>query len=314
MNTLINAIRGFCMALADSVPGVSGGTIAFILGFYDKFINSLDAMVSGTKKERIEALKFLAKLLIGWVIGMCLASLVLSSMFEKHIYQVSSLFMGFIVFAIPLIIRDEKKEIKGKYKYLIFLVIGIAVVAAITYFNPTSGESGINVSAGNLNIGLCIYTFVVAMVAISAMILPGISGSTLLLIFGLYMPIINAIKEFLHLNMEYLPILIIFGFGILAGIALVIKLVKKALQKYRSQTIYTILGLMIGSLYAIVMGPATLETPQAPLSPDNFSILFFMIGGVVVFGMELLKRFLEKKQILDDDKIIEESDETSLEK
>ena len=53
MNTLINAIRGFCMALADSVPGVSGGTIAFILGFYDKFINSLDAMVSGTKKERI---------------------------------------------------------------------------------------------------------------------------------------------------------------------------------------------------------------------------------------------------------------------
>ena len=314
MNTLINAIRGFCMALADSVPGVSGGTIAFILGFYDKFINSLDAMVSGTKKERIEALKFLAKLLIGWVIGMCLASLVLSSMFEKHIYQVSSLFMGFIVFAIPLIIRDEKKEIKGKYKYLIFLVIGIAVVAAITYFNPTSGESGINVSAGNLNIGLCIYTFVVAMVAISAMILPGISGSTLLLIFGLYMPIINAIKEFLHLNMEYLPILIIFGFGILAGIALVIKLVKKALQKYRSQTIYTILGLMIGSLYAIVMVPATLETPQAPLSFDNFSILFFMIGGVVVFGMELLKRFLEKKQILDDDKIIEESDETSLEK
>lgn len=314
MNTLINAIRGFCMALADSVPGVSGGTIAFILGFYDKFINSLDAMVSGTKKERIEALKFLAKLLIGWVIGMCLASLVLSSMFEKHIYQVSSLFMGFIVFAIPLIIRDEKKEIKGKYKYLIFLVIGIAVVAAITYFNPTSGESGINVSAGNLNIGLCIYTFVVAMVAISAMILPGISGSTLLLIFGLYMPIINAIKEFLHLNMEYLPILIIFGFGILAGIALVIKLVKKALQKYRSQTIYTILGLMIGSLYAIVMGPATLETPQAPLSLDNFSILFFIIGGVVVFGMELLKRFLEKKQILDDDKIVEEIDETSLEK
>lgn len=309
MNTLINAIRGFCMALADSVPGVSGGTIAFILGFYDKFINSLDAMVSGTKKERIEALKFLAKLLIGWVIGMCLASLVLSSMFEEHIYQVSSLFMGFIVFAIPLIIRDEKKVIKGKYKYLIFLVIGIVVVAAITFFNPSSGESGINVSASNLNVGLCIYTFVVAMIAISAMILPGISGSTLLLIFGLYMPIINAIKEFLHLNMEYLPILIIFGFGILAGIALVIKLVKKALQKYRSQTIYTILGLMIGSLYAIVMGPATLETPQAPLSLDNFSILFFIIGGVVVFGMELLKRFLEKKQILDDNEVVEKIEE-----
>ena len=137
MNTLINAFRGFCMALADSVPGVSGGSIAFILGFYDKFINSLDAFVSGTKEERIKAIKFLAKLLIGWVIGMCLASLVLSSLFEKHIYSVSSLFMGFIIFAIPLIIKDDFKVLKGKYKYLIFTVIGIAIVCVITFFNPT---------------------------------------------------------------------------------------------------------------------------------------------------------------------------------
>ena len=301
MNTLINAFRGFCMALADSVPGVSGGSIAFILGFYDKFINSLDAFVSGTKEERIKAIKFLAKLLIGWVIGMCLASLVLSSLFEKHIYSVSSLFMGFIIFAIPLIIKDDFKVLKGKYKYLIFTVIGIAIVCVITFFNPTSASDGINVSAGNLNIGLCIYAFVVAMIAISAMILPGISGSTLLLIFGLYMPIINAIKEFLHFNMNYLPILIVFGLGILAGIALVIKLVKKALEKYRSQTIYTIIGLMIGSLYAIVMGPTTLESAQGPLSFSNFSIIFFILGGVIVLGLEWVKHFLEKKAIIDKD-------------
>ena len=299
MNTLINAIRGFCMALADSVPGVSGGTIAFILGFYDKFINSLDALVSGKKEEKIKAIKFLAKLIIGWVIGMCLASLLLSSLFEKHIYQVSSLFMGFIIFAIPLIIKDDKDQLKGKYKYLIFTIIGIAIVCVITFFNPTSSSNGLSVDVGSLNVGLCIYTFLVAMVAISAMILPGISGSTLLLIFGLYMPIINAIKEFLHLNMDYLPILIIFGLGILAGIALVIKLVKKALEKFRSQTIYTILGLMIGSLYAIVMGPTTLESAQGPLTFSNFSIIFFIIGGVVVVGMEFVKRILEKKSIID---------------
>lgn len=301
MNTLINAIRGFCMALADSVPGVSGGTIAFILGFYDKFINSLDAVVSGNKEEKIKAIKFLAKLIIGWVIGMCLASIVLSSLFEKNIYQVSSLFMGFIIFAIPLIIKDDKKELKGKYKYLIFTVIGIAIVCIITLFNPTSASEGVKVDIGNLNIGLCIYTFLVAMVAISAMILPGISGSTLLLIFGLYIPIINAIKEFLHLNMAYLPILIIFGLGVLTGICLVIKLVKKALQKYRSQTLYTIIGLMIGSLYAIVMGPTTLETAQAPLSFSNFSIIFFIIGGIIVVGMEVLKNVLEKKSIIEKD-------------
>ena len=100
---LLNLFRGFCMALADCVPGVSGGTIAFILGFYDKFITSLDNLFTGTKSERIEALKFLIKIGIGWGIGAILGVLVLTSVFESHIYAVSSLFLGFIVFSIPLI-------------------------------------------------------------------------------------------------------------------------------------------------------------------------------------------------------------------
>lgn len=66
MKKLITVLHGFCMALADSVPGVSGGTIAFLMGFYDKFIGSLNALISGTKAERIDALKYLVKLGIGW--------------------------------------------------------------------------------------------------------------------------------------------------------------------------------------------------------------------------------------------------------
>ncbi|MGL4663443.1 MAG: undecaprenyl phosphate translocase family protein, partial [Clostridium butyricum] len=66
---IINFIRGFCMALADSVPGVSGGTIAFLLGFYDKFIGSLDAIVAGKKAEKIGGIKFLIKIGIGWITG-----------------------------------------------------------------------------------------------------------------------------------------------------------------------------------------------------------------------------------------------------
>lgn len=295
MKNLIDSFRGFCMALADSVPGVSGGTVAFILGFYDKFINSLNNVISGSKEERIDAIKFLAKLLAGWAVGMILAVLFLSSAFESHIYAVSSLFLGFIIFAIPLIIKEEKESLVGKYKYLIFTVIGIAIVAAITYFNPISG-SGTSVDVNSLNFGLIVYIFVCAMIAISAMVLPGISGSTLLLIFGLYIPIINAIKEFLHLNLNYLPVLIIFGLGVIAGILLVIKLIKMALEKFRPQTIYLIIGLMIGSLYAIVMGPTTLEVPQDPMSIGTFSIIFFAIGGAIIFGLQKLKDVLEKKE------------------
>lgn len=211
---LKNAMQGFSMALADSVPGVSGGTVAFVLGFYDKLINSLNTLIS-RKGDKKEAIKFLIKLGCGWVIGMAIASLILSNLFETHIYQVSSLFIGFIIFAIPLIIKEEKENVKGKYKNLIFTIIGVVVVSAITYFNPQTG-SGANIDITSLNLGLALYVFVAGMIAISAMILPGISGLTLLLIFGLYMPIITGIKETLHFNLSYIPVLFVFGLGVIA--------------------------------------------------------------------------------------------------
>ena len=104
---------------------------------------------------------------------------------------------------------------------LVFLLIGIAIVALITYFNPVAGGNAVDIT--KLNIGLIGYIFVAAMIAISAMVLPGISGSTLLLIFGLYIPIISAIKEILHFNFEYLPALIVFGLGVVAGILVVMR-------------------------------------------------------------------------------------------
>ena len=152
---MLNFIRGFCMALADSVPGVSGGTVAFLLGFYDKFIMSLDYLMSGTKEERIEAIKFLIRIGIGWVVGMGAAVSVLASIFDDRIYEISSLFLGLIIFAIPMICKEEKDSLKGKYQNIIWAVIGVVLVAAITYFNPVSGK-GISVSVERLNIALVV--------------------------------------------------------------------------------------------------------------------------------------------------------------
>lgn len=287
---IINFIRGFVMSLADSVPGVSGGTIAFIMGFYDKFINSLDNLFYGDKEKKIESIRFLIKLGIGWLVGMILASLILASLFEKKIYVISSLFLGFIIFSIPLIIKEEKKELKGKYLNLIFTLIGILVVVLITFLNPVSKGSGVNIK--NLNIGLIFYLIMAGMIAISAMVLPGISGSTLLLIFGVYIPIMTGIKELLHLNFTYFPALVVFGIGVILGIFLIIRLLKNALSKFRSQMIYLIIGLMLGSIYAIIMGPTTLETSQDPMSIKTFSIIAFIIGGFVIFGLDKLKDIL----------------------
>lgn len=290
---ILNGIRGFCMALADSVPGVSGGTIAFLLGFYDEFINSLNDLMGRDNGKRKEAVIFLIKLGIGWVIGFCMSVLILSGLFEAHIYQISSLFMGLTLFAIPVVIREEKETLKGRYGYVVFTLIGMALVFGITFFNPSSGE-GIRVSVEHLSLGTVVYVFVTAMIAITAMVLPGISGSTLLLIFGLYVPIIGAVKEFLHLNMSYFPILMVFGLGVITGIVGIIKAIKMCLERYRPQTIYAILGLMIGSLYAITMGPTTLDVPRDPMSLSTFSILFFLLGGVILAGLEITKTRLER--------------------
>lgn len=289
---IIQFIRGFCMALADSVPGVSGGTIAFLLGFYDQFIGSLDDLISGSMEQKKKALLFLIKLGIGWVCGMVSAILVLTSVFESHIYAVSSLFIGFIIFAIPIVAKEEKEALLSKISAALFLPAGIAIVVAITYFNPAAGAGSTDLE--QLNIRLGVYVFLAGMIAISAMVLPGISGSTLLLIMGLYLPVITAIKDILHLDFSAFWTVFIFGCGVLVGAFSVVKLIRAALDRCRAQTIYLIIGLMLGSIYAVIKGPQTLDTPQPAMTLDTFSILFFFIGGIIILAMQVMKNIREK--------------------
>jgi len=282
------------MALADSVPGVSGGTIAFLLSFYDDFINSLDRLFKGNFEEKKKALSFLIKIGVGWVVGFLLSATILVNLFNKKIYFMSSLFMGFIIFAIPLVIAEEKKVLKGEYQNIVFSILGCALVVAVALLNSSSGL----IKTGNLShltVPLAIYVFFVGMIAISAMILPGISGSTLLLIFGLYIPVMTAIKGVLKFNFSYLPALMLFGFGVIFGIVFFVGLIKKSLNNHRSQTIYAIIGMMIGSLYAIVLGPTTLDKPMKAMNFSTFSIVGFIIGILVIFGLQSLKKVMEKK-------------------
>ena len=290
---IMQFIRGFCMALADSVPGVSGGTIAVLLGFYDQFISSIDDLMTGNMEKKKNALFFLIKLGVGWVVGFIMAVLVLTSVFESHIYAISSLFIGFIIFAIPIVAKEEKECLLAHKACIPFVLVGVAIVSAITYFNSALG-SGAGMNLEHLTFGTGVYVFFAGMIAISAMVLPGISGSTLLLIMGLYLPIITAIKEFLHFNFAAFPVVFIFGCGVLVGIFSVVKIIRKALEKFRAQTIYLIIGLMLGSIYAVIMGPTTLDTPQPAMGFGEFSILFFVIGGAVIFGLQKMKTVKEK--------------------
>lgn len=289
---VLNMFNGFCMALADSVPGVSGGTIAFLLGFYDKFINSLDDLFRGNMKAKKNALIFLIKLGIGWVIGFLASATILSGLFTTKIYAMSSLFIGFIIAAIPLIVKQELDSFKGKYKNIVFAILGLLLVVGITLL---SGNSLFDVNLAKPDIFTYLYVLVSASIAITAMVLPGISGSTLLLVFGLYIPIMNAIKELLSFNFSVLPVLIVFGIGILFGIVFFVKLLRIGLKKFRSQICYTIIGMMVGSLFSIVMGPTTLEEPMQMLTFKSFDILFFLIGIIIIASLEILRVKLSKQ-------------------
>ena len=286
---LKEGVSGFCMALADSVPGVSGGTIAFIMGFYDKFIGSIDNLIFGQMQKKKEAFRYLIRLGIGWILGMGIAAVLLSSLFESHIYVISSVFIGFIAGSIPVVIREEIQFFRKTIKDFIFLGIGVFVVVFITWLNTKTGISSVNL--GNLSLPLALRLFFVGMIAISAMFLPGISGSTLLLVFGMYIPVINGVKNLLSMDFSCFPALVIFGCGVLTGTVTVVKIIQICLKRFRVQTMYTILGMMTGSFYAIIMGPATLENAQPALNLQNFNIIAAVIGLLLVLGMHMLKEW-----------------------
>lgn len=289
---ILQLFRGFCMALADSVPGVSGGTIAFLLGFYDKFIENVDLFLTGGWQQKKKAFLYLCQIGIGWVIGMILAILALTQIFESHIYVISSVFIGLIVFAIPMIIRDEKDSLKKSPISFLFTLFGFVLVAGITFLRPA-----IDFDLAKLSPALGIYIVFCGFIAMAVMILPGMSGSTTLLILGMYLPILNAIKELLHLNFTVLPVVILFAIGVLLGVLLASKAIHKALDNFRPQMIYLIIGLMAGSILAVIKGPTSLDVPQEALSFSNFHIIGFLLGGVLIVGLQKLndlKAFRQK--------------------
>ena len=285
---ILSAFHGFCMALADSVPGVSGGTIAFILGFYDRFLDALHGLFGKDPAARRDAVRYLLKLGLGWVIGMGTCVLVLSQLFQTHIYFMSSLFLGLTLTSFPLVVRAEADALRGRVKHLPFAALGLALVVGLTLLRDD--VSAVRIQFTGVQVWTLGYLFVSGAVAITAMVLPGISGSTILLIAGVYLQAIQALRSLFDLDLSVLPGLCALALGFAAGVGLSIRAIRAALKKYRSQMVWLILGLMAGSLYAIAMGPAGLDTPLPPVGVQNFSVPGFLLGVLILLGLDALRR------------------------
>ncbi|HHC9181155.1 TPA: DUF368 domain-containing protein [Staphylococcus aureus] len=265
----INILKGFAMGTSDLVPGVSGGTIALLLGIYNQFI----ASISGIFSRRFwPSFTFLIPIIIGMLLAMGSLSNLFNYLLSQHHIPTMFFFGGLIIGIVPYLLKISNYKTSFTTKHYMMVIAGIAILIVITLMNNGNKHAGETLT---LSTSLIIKYFIAGMCASSAMLLPGISGSFMLLVFGVYGTVMLAISEVVKLNFAGLPILLAVGFGVLAGFIISSKIIQYFLTHHKLMTFALIIGFVVGSLFAVFPG-----------LPTNIvmwfvSLVVFIIGFIV---------------------------------
>ncbi|EMO8626263.1 TPA: DUF368 domain-containing protein [Staphylococcus aureus] len=247
----INILKGFAMGTSDLVPGVSGGTIALLLGIYNQFI----ASISGIFSRRFwPSFTFLIPIIIGMLLAMGSLSNLFNYLLSQHHIPTMFFFGGLIIGIVPYLLKISNYKTSFTTKHYMMVIAGIAILIVITLMNNGDKHAGETLT---LSTGLIIKYFIAGMCASSAMLLPGISGSFMLLVFGVYGTVMLAISEVVKLNFTGLPILLAVGFGVLAGFIISSKIIQYFLTHHKLMTFALIIGFVVGSLFAVFPGLPT---------------------------------------------------------
>ncbi|HGZ8683682.1 DUF368 domain-containing protein [Staphylococcus aureus] len=265
----INILKGFAMGTSDLVPGASGGTIALLLGIYNQFI----ASISGIFSRRFwPSFTFLIPIIIGMLLAMGSLSNLFNYLLSQHHIPTMFFFGGLIIGIVPYLLKISNYKTSFTTKHYMMVIAGIAILIVITLMNNGDKHAGETLT---LSTSLIIKYFIAGMCASSAMLLPGISGSFMLLVFGVYGTVMLAISEVVKLNFAGLPILLAVGFGVLAGFIISSKIIQYFLTHHKLMTFALIIGFVVGSLFAVFPG-----------LPTNIvmwfvSLVVFIIGFIV---------------------------------
>jgi putative membrane protein len=292
---LLVSLKGLLMGAADVIPGVSGGTIAFLTGIYGELIDSIKSIdleaikLLFTGKFREFWLKingnFLLALVLGILISIFSLAKVMQYLLVYHPIPLWSFFFGLILASPIYIIKEIERK---KLIHLIPTIVGIAVGVFICLISPTETTEALW------------FVFLCGAIGICAMILPGISGSFVLLLLGKYAFIIGAVSD---LN---IPVLLVFAAGAVIGIILFSNFLSWLLKKAYNGTLFFLSGLMIGSLVKVWPWKKLLESGvDRPVLPGEYSgdpqliqaLIWFAVGVLLLFGIEFLaKRLKSAKQ------------------
>lgn len=240
MKTLINVLKGMAIGVSNIIPGVSGGTMAVVLGLYDKLISSINNIFKDFKNNFI----FLLQIGIGAGLGILLFSKLLSYLLNTYSNQTNFFFIGLILGSCPLLFNKAREKKSRPVDYICF-VIGFGILALMAIFKDVEGTSAI---IRELSGSVFLQLTLAGIVAAAAMILPGLSGSFILLLMGLYNTIVTAVSE---LNVM---LLIPVAIGVIIGIVSMTKVIGWLFEKYTQQTYFFILGLVLASIFSIYPG------------------------------------------------------------
>ena len=285
-DNLVLVVKGFIMGIANIIPGVSGGTLALILGIYEDFIGAISHFFSNFKKN----ICFLAPIAIGILLAIASLSRVIDYSYKHYPIPTSLFFVGLVIGGIPMLYSKVKgkKEVKHASSYLIFLLT-FALVIFMACSSLIFGE-GLKVSLSNMGFVNYLLLFLVGVIAAATMVIPGVSGSLVLMLLGYYYPVIAVIKEFTSLKNIGSNILIlgVFGIGVLLGIVLISKLIEFLFNKYETKTYFGVLGFIIASIIAIPI--STMLNIKV-----SFDIIQILIGIIfLVFGYTISYKLGEK--------------------
>ena len=249
---LKNICKGMLIGIANIIPGVSGGTMAVSMGIYDKLIRC----ISHPFKDLKNNLLFLFPIALGMGIAIIASAFGIDYLFETFPLQTNLLFSGLILGSLPAIYRKVKK-ITLRLGHILAAVIFFAIVVGMAVLNGTGGRY----VQLETNVTGMILLFFVGIVASATMVIPGVSGSMMLLLLGYYNPVLDTIKAFfmavldfdLVTLLETVLILAPFGIGVLVGMVVIAKVIEIVFERFPSYAYWAIIGLLLGSPIAILM-------------------------------------------------------------
>ena len=244
-------LKGMVIGIANIIPGVSGGTMMVSMGIYDKLIHCITHLFSEFKKS----IKFLIPIAIGMGIAIIASSFGLEYLFGHFPIQTNLLFIGLIVGGLPAIAKNVKGN-SIKVGHIIACLLFFALVVVMAVMGETEGNAA-DMSFNLINV---IKLFGVGIVAAATMVIPGVSGSMMLLLMGYYNPILNSINDFIRSLVAFdmdgilagCGILIPFGVGVVVGIFAIAKLVEIVFEKFPFYAYWAIIGLIVASPIAII--------------------------------------------------------------